>query len=221
MTDPVSPVARPGSGDVVARFWDDHAHEYDRRMTLTERWFLRRGRDFINARAAGDVLEVGVGTGATLAGYRYGAEGVTSVVAIDVSARMGEIAAARLAQLPVPARWVLVDGSEPLPTSVAQDQFDTVVASLVLCSVPDVDESLAAFAQVLRPGGQLLLLDHVASSLAPVRWGQRLLEPGVARRTGERFTRRPREHLARHGFEVVESGRAHLGIVEWVRARRG
>lgn len=91
----------------------------------------------------------------------------------------------------------------------------------MLCSVPDVDESLAAFAQVLRPGGQLLLLDHVASSLAPVRWGQRSLEPGVARRTGERFTRRPLEHLARHGFEVVEAGRAHLGIVEWVQARRG
>ena len=69
--------------------------------------------------------------------------------------------------------------------------FDTVVGTLSRCAIPDPDKAVAEMTRVLRPGGRLLLLDHVASSTWPVRATQRLLELVTVPQGGEHFLRRP------------------------------
>lgn len=58
-------------------------------------------------------------------------------------------------------------------------RFDTVVATLCLCTIPDERRALAEAYRVLRPGGRLLLLEHVRGPVGPVRWVQRMLDPAL------------------------------------------
>ena len=117
----------------------------------------RRRRELLSA-AAGRVLEVGVGTGLNLPLYPAGR--VTEIVATDPNPNMLWQARARAALLRVPVQ-LLQASAEALPF---RDQgFDTVVATLVFCSVDDPDRGLAEIRRVLRPGGRLLMLEHVRS----------------------------------------------------------
>src|SRR6478672_1511660 len=70
--------------------------------------------------------------------------------------------------------------------------------------------------RVLRPGGQLLLLDHARSSLFPVRSLERVAAPLVQSRTGVDLRRDPVDYLADLGFSVVDVQRAKLGVIEVV-----
>ena len=75
-------------------------------------------------------------------------------------------------------------------------------------------------ARVLRPGGRLLLVDHVAASAAALRGVQWLYERITIPLAGEHFRRRPVAYLAELGLEIEESERFTLGVVERVRARK-
>src|SRR5450631_2119818 len=102
----------------------------------------------------------------------------------------------------------------------ADASFDTVVCTFSLCAVPDEGLAIAEMYRVLRPGGLLLLADHVASSAWLVRGIQRLLEVITVRQGGEHFLRRPVERVRAQGFEIAKVERFKLGIVERVAARR-
>jgi ubiquinone/menaquinone biosynthesis C-methylase UbiE len=96
----------------------------------------------------------------------------------------------------------------------ADASFDTVVCTLSLCAIPDDRAAIAEMRRVLRPGGRLLLLDHVGSSRRVVRAVQRLLETVTVRLAGEHFTRRPLPLATEAGFVIEESGRFKAGTVE-------
>jgi SAM-dependent methyltransferase len=117
------------------------------------------------------VLEIGAGTGRTLPLYRT----ATRVVALEPGpgTRARAHQAARTAQVAVE----VVDGTaEALPFPEAA--FDTVVASLVLCTVPDLAQTLAEARRVLRPGGTLRFYQHVrADDPRLARWQDRLERP--------------------------------------------
>src|SRR5215216_1739088 len=121
--------------------------------------------------AAGAVLEIGAGTGRNLPLYRT----ATRVVALEPGPGMRARAndAAQAAQVAVE----VVDGrAEDLPFPDAT--FDTVVASLVLCTVPDLAPALAEAHRVLRPGGTLRFYQHVrADDPRLARWQDRLERP--------------------------------------------
>ena len=74
--------------------------------------------------------------------------------------------------------------------------------------------------RVLRPGGQLLLLEHVRSPATIVRVGQRLLEPLAVRCEADHLTREPLDYLPGVGFEIDEVQRSKWGIVERLRAHK-
>jgi SAM-dependent methyltransferase len=119
--------------------------------------------------ATGRVLELGSGNGLNFEHYRA----PTMVIALEPEPTMMELAAGRASEAPVPVSLLRGVG-ERLP--FASGAFDTVVCSLVLCSVRAPDRVLGEIARVLRPGGALRFLEHVRSER---RWGA-LIQDAVA-----------------------------------------
>jgi ubiquinone/menaquinone biosynthesis C-methylase UbiE len=79
------------------------------------------------------------------------------------------------------------------------ESFDSVGMTLALCTIPDVGKAIAEAKRVLRPGGRLILLEHVGSPVQPVRLVQRLLDPLLVRWKGDHLMREPLEPLNREG----------------------
>jgi ubiquinone/menaquinone biosynthesis C-methylase UbiE len=197
----------------LRRIWQRYAPRYDREMRFWDRVAFGERREWVCSQAVGRVLEVAVGTGLNLPRYPPGA----AVTGLDLSRPMLAVARERAVEIGRPV--ALVEGdAQALP--FADRTFDTVVCTLGLCSVPDDRAAIAEMYRVLRPGGRLLLLDHVEASNIAVRAVQRLLEP-VALRTGaDHLTRRPLSLVQQAGFTIADTGRARAGMVEWLSAVR-
>ncbi|WP_239677556.1 class I SAM-dependent methyltransferase [Natronosporangium hydrolyticum] len=195
------------------RVWDKVAPRYDRGIAFWERGLFEGGREWVCSRATGQVLEVAVGTGRNLPFYPSG----VTVTGVELSPAMLAIAEQYAAGLGL-ATDLREGDAQALP--FADASFDTVVCTLSLCAIPDHARAIAEMARVLRPGGRLLLLDHIGSRWWPVWLGQRLLEVVTARAAGEYLTRRPARLLAAAGLQITESERLKLGAVERVAARK-
>ena len=128
-----------------------NAFVYDISLALAERRGMAARRGELLASARGRVLELGAGTGLNLRHYPDGVDLVVSEPDPAMRARL---------QKRAEGRATVVDaGAERLP--FPDDSFDTVVSTLVLCTVADPDAALAEVRRVLAPGGRLLLIEHV------------------------------------------------------------
>jgi ubiquinone/menaquinone biosynthesis C-methylase UbiE len=134
------------------------AMSYDRQIARAEKAGLRATRESLLARAAGDVLEVGSGTGANLPCYGPAVRSLTLTEPEPAMLRRLR----RKAGAQAPAATVLRAPAEDLPFD--DHTFDTAVCTLVLCGVDDQPRALRELQRVLRPGGHLLFLEHVRSS---------------------------------------------------------
>ena len=144
---------------------------YDPFFWLAERAGLSARRRALVQQARGRVLEIGAGTGLNLRHYADDAELVLS----EPDAAMAERLRRRVAGRRRPATVVLAP-AEALP--FADGEFDTVVSTLVLCTVPDQAAALREIRRVLRPGGRLLFMEHIRSdSPRWARWQDRLNPP--------------------------------------------
>lgn len=195
------------------RYWDHHSRTYDRQMQFMDRWLFRDTRTWICRQATGKVLEVAIGTGLNLPHYPAEAE----LTGIELSPTMLDHARRHAAKL---GRAVELRLGDAETLDFPDAAFDTVVCTFSLCAVPDHRAALAEMMRVLRPGGRLLLADHVASSSRPVRAAQRLLELATVPIGGEHFLRRPITHLRTAGFAIEHHDRFALGIVERLTARK-
>ena len=195
------------------RVWDRHAATYDRSMGLLAKLLFGNGRAWVCSQAAGEVLEVAIGTGRNLPFYPPGIR----LAGIDVSTAMLAIARCRAAAL---GREVdLRQGdAQALPFPAAT--FDTVVCTFSLCSIPDDRKAVAEMKRVLRPGGRLLLIDNVPSTTRLWRDIQWLLEQVTLRIEGQHMLRRPLRHVRAEGFEIDRAERLKAGIVERISARK-
>ena len=133
------------------------AATYDRMSRKTEDAGLRDMRHGLLAGAGGSVLEIGGGTGANLAHYNGRIE---SLVITEPEPAMFRRLQSK-ARDQAPLAKILRAPAEDIPFE--DDTFDTVVSTLVLCGVDDQARSLREARRVLRPGGQLLFLEHVRS----------------------------------------------------------
>lgn len=145
---------------------------YDRGLKATEEAGLREMRRQLLAGAGGRVLELGAGTGVNLDLYP---DAVEDLVLVEPDPHMAKRMRARLAESARTAT-VVEASAERLPFE--DDSFDTAVATLVLCTIPDPEAALAEAARVLKPGGQLLFVEHVrAEDPGLARWQDRLEKP--------------------------------------------
>jgi ubiquinone/menaquinone biosynthesis C-methylase UbiE len=128
---------------------------YDRFLWLGERLGMARRRRELLADASGSVLEIGAGTGLNL---RHYPSDLDQLVLVEPGSAMADRIDLGRAPDGVEARLERAPAEE-LP--FADESFDTVVSTLVLCTVSDPQRALAEVARVLRPGGRLLFLEHV------------------------------------------------------------
>lgn len=204
-------VAVEGSTAKARRVWDTFAPRYDSGMRFIEWVQFGGGREWVCSRARGDVLEVAVGTGRNLPLYPAEA----TVTGVELSPAMLAQARLRARELAHPVSLAEGD-AQALP--FADGSFDTVVCTLSLCAIPDDRTALAEMWRVLRPGGRLLLLDHIGSTWPPILAIQRLVEKRTIRTTGEYQTRRPRLTAESIGFTTAETERLKAGTVERLAA---
>ena len=171
---------------------------YDRVLEGAERAGLAAWRRELLGRARGQVLEIGAGTGGNLELYPGT---VTRLVLSEPDRHMRAVLRGKVGGRP--GVEVRDAPAEALP--FADATFDTVVSTLVLCSVSDPVRALAEVHRVLRPGGSFLFLEHVAA--CPGTWtrrAQRLVEPLWKRLAGNcHLTRETRDLLLGGGFELA------------------
>lgn len=155
--------------------------------------------------AQGRVLEIGIGSGLNLPFYPAA---VSEIVGLEPSPQLA--AMTRRAARDVSLHVSLVEGSaEAIPLDSAS--FDTVVTTWTLCSVPGAGQALKEIRRVLRPGGQLLFVEHGRSPDAGVRKWQDRLTPVWRRIGGGCHLNRPiRSLIEDAGFRIadIETGYA-------------
>ena len=184
---------------------------YDRAMAGPERALVGRERQQLLAAARGRVLDVGAGTGANLGHYRQ--DRISALVLVDPSAAMLERARRKAARLGIEVR---AEQQRAERLGCADQSFDTVVFTLSLCTIGSPLEALAEARRVLRPGGRLLVFEHVrAADPALARWQDRLTPLWSHFSGGGQLNRDTRSAIETTGFTfdtVAESRDRRMGL---------
>ncbi len=179
---------------------------YDRALKASEENGLGDLRRAVLAEARGRVVEIGAGTGVNL--DLYGEIEDLTLVEPDphMGARLRERLEGRDSTGASPARLCAAPAeSIPFP----DDTFDTGVATLVLCTVPDPVAAITELARVLKPGGRLLFIEHVRSDdPGSARWQDRLEKPWRFMADGCYCNRDTEANLRASAFQVesIEQG---------------
>jgi len=197
----------------LRRYWDKHAGSYDREMGFFDRHLFGDTRDWVCSQASGEVLEVAIGTGLNLSHYPK----QVRLTGVEWSPAMLDIARRRAPELGRPVDLRLGDAQA---LEFSDGSFDTVVCTFSLCGIPDDRQAIAEMDRVLRPGGLLLLADHVEASRWDARAAQRLIDLVTIPLGGEHFRRRPITHVQALGYAIEGHQRFTLGIVERLAARK-
>lgn len=197
------------ANELRRKSWAKEAPKYDKRIGFFEkRIFGPEHREWACSRAEGKTLEVAVGTGLNLALYPPGVE----LVGLDLSEEMLERARRRAEDL---SRDVTLRTGDAHALPFDDETFDTAVCTYSLCNIPDPRLALREMKRVLRPGGKLILVDHIGSAVTPILWMQKAVEFFSVRREGEHMTRRPLHYARDEGFEIIERDRLSAGgIIE-------
>jgi ubiquinone/menaquinone biosynthesis C-methylase UbiE len=195
------------------RYWDKESASYDKSMQFFERLLAPDNRVWVCGQAVGDTLEVAIGTGLNLPHYPSDVR----LTGVDFSPAMLDLARRRAAELARPVDLREADASA-LPFGAAS--FDTVVCTYGLCAIPEDSRAVSEMTRVLRPGGLLLLADHIAGTAWPTRAVQRLFEVFTVPLQGEHFLRRPFSLVEAAGLNIEQRGRFKLGMIERLAARK-
>lgn len=200
----------PEATEIVRHRYDRIAPFFDFIEGVMEALWFKPWRRRVWSLTEGErVLEVGVGTGKNLAFHPVGRH----VTAVDFSERMLRRARERAIRLGVRSDLKLMDVQV---LAFADGEFDTVVGTFVFCSVPDPLRGLGELRRVLKPGGKLVLLEHVRSERQAAGWIMDLLDPWVSRLVGAHINRRTVENVETSGFrlERVERLNALVRLIE-------
>jgi SAM-dependent methyltransferase len=197
---------------LTRRRYDRIAPVYDALEWMME-WRASRWRRDLWARAeAGRILELGVGTGKNIRHYPKERD----VVAFDISEKMLVRARRKAARYSSPVELGLGDAQA---LSYPDASFDVVVATFLFCSVPDPVLGLSEALRVLKPGGQLLLLEHVLSRRAALRRIMQWLDPIPFHIWGAHIDRDTADAVRAAGFVDVREANLSLDVVKRIEAK--
>lgn len=144
---------------------------YDRFMAKAEEACLKDWRQELLKQVSGDVLEIGAGTGANIEFYP---DSVTKLVLIEPDKHMRNLLKANVKKSNLINISIANGMAEQI--KAADESFDFVVASLVCCSLTNLDAGLLEIRRILKPGGGLVFLEHVAATdgTKRKRWQNRI-----------------------------------------------
>lgn len=158
-----------------------------------------------------NILEGGVGTGKNLPYYPERMR----PVAVDLSFRMLRKAKKRAAGIQRDVPLIQMDIQH---MGFPEGRYDTVLATFVFCSVPDPIEGLKEMKRVCRPGGKLLLLEHMRSENPVLGLLFDLVNPLVKRITGANINRRTIDNIQKAGWQIRQEEKLFLDIVRLIEA---
>jgi ubiquinone/menaquinone biosynthesis C-methylase UbiE len=189
--------------------WDNAAKSFDLMNSGIELRFGEQKREWF-ARAEGRTLLVAVGTGLDL---QYFAPD-QMVVGIDISSKMLEKAQGKLSS--DGDKQVLIR-ADVQNLGFADNSFDSVVTSCTFCSVPEPVTGLEELRRVLKPGGKLLMFEHVRSN---VFWMGPMMDlmTRVSRKFGPELNRRTKENVLKAGFKLTREINVYLDMVKLYEA---
>jgi ubiquinone/menaquinone biosynthesis C-methylase UbiE len=159
-------------------------------------------------KARGKILEVGVGTGKNFKYYPSGAD----VTGIDIADKMVTISRKNAAKLGLSFN---IEEGDAQNIAFPDNFFDSVVATFVFCSVPDPIKGLRELRRVVKPEGQVLLLEHVRIDMSIMGWIMDQLNPLIVRIVGANINRRTVENVMAAGFLIDDI--EHLGPMKMVK----
>jgi len=187
---------------------------YDFMESLVERPRYRKWREMLWSKVEGtNILEVGVGTGKNFPYYLEDVE----ITAIDFSEKMLDRARKKARDLGVRVHLEQMDVQR---LEFEDNAFDTVVGSFVFCSVPDPIKGLKEAGRVCKPGGKIILLEHVLTTSRVLAWLMNLVNPVVVRLMGPNINRRTIENVANSGLKVEKVTDLAAGIFKLIEARK-
>ena len=189
----------------IAKIYDRQARYFDVGMGLGERLLLGRLRRRVLTEARGEVLEIGVGSGASLSYYPSGCK----VTGLDLSSGMLGRARRRADKLGLDAVFFQGD-AQRLPFEDAA--FDTCVSQLSLCTVPEPLAALRELGRVCKPGGRILLMEHTTSLNPALGKVCRYFGPMLTRGAACHPNRPIVELVAQAGLRIERSERHVAGI---------
>lgn len=185
---------------------------YDRFMFSIEEKHLKKRRSRLLSDLSGKVLEVGVGTGTNFEHYNED----TEIIGIEPSPYMIPRAEKKREVLLLPNRITLLEmgcGYPEMAKLIDPESLDAVVCTLVLCTVPDPSRALENFIKWLKPGGKLVILEHIRSHHAGRARFQDLINPAWKKVADGCNLNRPTDHLIEDsGFQLIREERFKIGI---------
>jgi len=178
----------------LVEFFSEHVFKHWRRKLLSH--------------ARGKILEVGVGTGKNFPYYPKDFD----VTGIDIAEKMLPLAKKRADSLGLAIR--LMEG-DVQTLSYPDNFFDTAVATFVFCSVPDPVVGLQELRRVVKPDGQILLLEHVRIDRPVIGYVMDVLNPLFVSLLGPNINRRTVENIEKAGMSIQSI--EHLGPMKMVK----
>lgn len=187
---------------------------YDIMEILPERRYISWREHLWSLVRGPEILEVGVGTGKNIAFYPAGVR----VTGVDLTPGMLDRARKRAAILNREVTLLLGDAQN---LDFPDASFDTIVSTFVFCSVSDPVRGLRELGRVVKPDGQIFLLEHVRSDKLVVGELMDFLNPALVRVTGANINRRTVENVRRSGLHIERVEDLGLGdIFKLIIARR-
>ncbi|GAB4259169.1 MAG: class I SAM-dependent methyltransferase [Methylomicrobium sp.] len=198
----------------IKKRYDRLAPYFDGIEAMMEGLFFKPWRKRLWAKTEGEhILEIGVGTGKNFEYYPRGAR----ITAIDFSDKMLDVAKRKKARKNIDVDLHCMDVES---LDFADNCFDTVIASFVFCSVPSPRKGLKEIHRVLKPGGQVVLLEHVLSSKPIIAKWMNWLNPLVLSLVGANINRQTVKNVQASGFSSVHVDSASTDMIKLIQARK-